>query len=77
MQKTTDQVELEHYNTYLRSKITENERVQQQEEVDAGQEYNVIQAYLSRNTLQLNTMEPFEDDPSGYSLPLIKSLHIG
>lgn len=63
----------------LRAKlqITENERVQQQEEVDAGQEYNVIQAYLARNTLQLNIMEPFEDNRSDYSLPLHKSLHIG
>lgn len=71
------QVELEDYNTYIRSKITENETVQQQQEVDAGQEYNVIQAYLARNTLQLNIMEPFEDNRSDYSLPLTKSLHIG
>nr|KAJ0200148.1 hypothetical protein LSAT_V11C600340200 [Lactuca sativa] len=70
------EVELEHHNTFLRSKIAENERVQQHE-VDGAEQYNAIQAYLARNSLQLNIMEPLEDAPSAYPLLPNKSLHIG
>ncbi|KAL4566250.1 hypothetical protein LXL04_030363 [Taraxacum kok-saghyz] len=71
------EVELEHHNTFLRSKIAENERVHQHEVGSVGEEYNAIQAYLARNSLQLNIMDPLEEAPSAYSLLPNKSLHIG
>nr|UZC49307.1 AGAMOUS-like protein [Pericallis cruenta] len=71
------EIELEHYNVFLRSKITENERVQQHAVDAAGQQYNAIEEYLARSALQLNIMGSLEDTPSAYSLPINKSLHLG
>ncbi|KAJ9567989.1 hypothetical protein OSB04_003955 [Centaurea solstitialis] len=72
------EIELEHHNAFLRSKvqIAENERVQQLN-VNTGHEYNALQAYLARNALQLNIMEPIEESPSAYSIPQKHSLHLG
>ncbi|KAI3758638.1 agamous-like MADS-box protein AGL11 [Cynara cardunculus var. scolymus] len=70
------EIELEHHNAFLRSKIAESERVQQLN-VNTGHEYNALQAYLARNALQLNIMEPMEDAPSAYSIPQKHSLHLG
>ncbi|KAH0666315.1 hypothetical protein KY285_027521 [Solanum tuberosum] len=50
---------LEQENAFLRSKIAENERLQELSMMPAagGQEYSAIQQYLARNMLQLNMME--------------------
>ncbi|KAI3489914.1 hypothetical protein L1887_45945 [Cichorium endivia] len=72
------EIELEHHNAFLRSKvqIAETERVQQLN-INTGHEYNALQAYLAGNTLQLSIMEPMEDAPSAYSIPPKHSLHLG
>ncbi|XP_057469543.1 agamous-like MADS-box protein AGL11 isoform X1 [Actinidia eriantha] len=68
------ELELEHENAILRSKIAENERLQELSMV-SGQEYNALQAYLARNALQLNILE---GGPGSYPpLPDKKSLHLG
>ncbi|KVH61721.1 Transcription factor, K-box [Cynara cardunculus var. scolymus] len=76
--RSKKEIELEHHNAFLRSKvqIAESERVQQLN-VNTGHEYNALQAYLARNALQLNIMEPMEDAPSAYSIPQKHSLHLG
>nr|XP_043639504.1 agamous-like MADS-box protein AGL11 [Erigeron canadensis] len=71
-------IELEHHNTFLRSKIAEcDQRVQQQQQqVD----YNAIEAYLARSNLHLNIMGPLDQDDapnSPYPIPPNKSLHLG
>nr|CAA57445.1 fbp11 [Petunia x hybrida] len=52
------EIQLEQENTFLRSKIAENERLQELSMMPAtGQEYNAFQQYFARNMLQLNMME--------------------
>ncbi|KAM3265211.1 agamous-like MADS-box protein AGL11 isoform X1 [Capsicum chacoense] len=53
------EIQLEQENTFLRSKIAENERLQELSMMPAGggQEYSAIQHYLAGNMLQLNMME--------------------
>ncbi|MCD7451471.1 Agamous-like MADS-box protein agl11 [Datura stramonium] len=52
------EIQLEQENAFLRSKIAENERLQELSMMPAGgQEYSAIQQYLARNMLQLNMME--------------------
>lgn len=70
------EIELGYHNAFLRSKIAECETVQQLN-VNTGQEYNMLQAYLARNALQLNIMEPMEDAPSAYSVPEKPYLQLG
>ncbi|XP_071710199.1 agamous-like MADS-box protein AGL11 [Rutidosis leptorrhynchoides] len=71
------EMELEHHNAFLRSKIAESESVQQLN-MNAGHDYNAIQAYLARNSLQLNLMDPVEAVVhSAYSIPQKHSLHLG
>ncbi|KAI3718606.1 hypothetical protein L6452_19485 [Arctium lappa] len=61
-------VQLEECITSSPNKIAESERVRQLN-VNTRHEYNALQAYLARNALQLNIMEPMEDAPSAYSIP--------
>ncbi|XP_076944688.1 agamous-like MADS-box protein AGL11 isoform X1 [Bidens hawaiensis] len=71
------EIELENLNTFLRSKIQMAESMQQLN-MNAAQEYNAWQAYMARNTLQLNIMgPPIEDIPSEYSIPVKPFLHLG
>ncbi|KAL3353908.1 hypothetical protein AABB24_018538 [Solanum stoloniferum] len=55
------EIQLEQENAFLRSKIAENERLQELSMMPSGeqggQEYNAFQQYLARNMLQLNMME--------------------
>ncbi|CAN4098010.1 unnamed protein product [Withania somnifera] len=53
------EIQLEQENAFLRSKIAENERLQELSMMPAagGHEYSAIQQYLARNMLQLNMME--------------------
>ncbi|XP_071703767.1 agamous-like MADS-box protein AGL11 [Rutidosis leptorrhynchoides] len=73
------EIELEHHNMFLRSKIAETERVQQEEAVNMiPDHYNeAIEAYLARSALQLNIMAPVDDAPSAYPLSPNKPLHLG
>ncbi|GJZ21474.1 agamous-like MADS-box protein AGL11 [Tanacetum coccineum] len=70
------EVELEQHNAFLRSKvqIAESERVHELN-MSSGHAYNALQAYLARNSLHLNIMEPMED-PSAYSIGK-PELHLG
>ncbi|KAI3785379.1 hypothetical protein L1987_44497 [Smallanthus sonchifolius] len=68
--------ELEQHNAFLRSKIDIAESMQQLN-VNTAQEYNAWQAYLARNTLHLNIMEPMVDSPSAFSIYQKPSLHLG
>nr|ADC79702.1 AGAMOUS-like protein [Pachysandra terminalis] len=54
------EIDLQNDNMYLRAKITENERVQQQMNLMPGSDYEVMasQSFDSRNFLQVNLMEP-------------------
>ncbi|MFS7938800.1 putative transcription factor, K-box [Helianthus anomalus] len=77
---------LEHTNTILRSKIAENEKVQQHLVDQTNEGYRVIEAYLARSALQLNIGGPLEGTPTpapalappsaSYSPYPNKSLHI-
>ncbi|XP_035846603.1 agamous-like MADS-box protein AGL11 isoform X2 [Helianthus annuus] len=73
---------LEHTNTILRSKIAENEKVQQHLVDQTNEGYRVIEAYLARSALQLNIGGPLEDTPTPAPAPAPyspypnKSLHI-
>ncbi|KAA8538753.1 hypothetical protein F0562_028352 [Nyssa sinensis] len=68
------ETELEYENACIRAKIVENERLQQLSMMPGhGHDYNAIQAFLSRNVLQLNMMEA---EPLYRPLP-DKSLHLG
>ncbi|XP_059280571.1 agamous-like MADS-box protein AGL11 [Lycium ferocissimum] len=64
------EMQLEQENAFLRSKIAENERLQELSMMPAGeqaggQEYTAFQQYLARNMLQLNMMEA-ASVPSNY-----------
>nr|AFY98824.1 AGAMOUS-like protein [Platanus x hispanica]AFY98825.1 AGAMOUS-like protein [Platanus x hispanica] len=54
------EIDLQNDNMYLRAKIAENERTQQQLNMMPGPSYEVMppQAFDSRNFLQVNQMEP-------------------
>ncbi|KAM0019288.1 putative transcription factor MADS-MIKC family [Helianthus debilis subsp. tardiflorus] len=71
---------LEHTNTILRSKIAENEKVQQHLVDQTNEGYRVIEAYLARSALQLNIGGPLEGTPTPAPAPYSpypnKSLHI-
>ncbi|KAI3726583.1 hypothetical protein L1987_66381 [Smallanthus sonchifolius] len=72
------EIELEQHNAFLRSKIDKQIAESMQElNVNTAQEYNAWQAYLARNTLHLNIMEPMEDAPSAFSIYQKPSLHYG
>ncbi|KAF8411940.1 hypothetical protein HHK36_004498 [Tetracentron sinense] len=66
------EVELQNYNMYLRTKIAENERAQATNMV-SGPEFDAIQAYDSRNYFQVNMLE----EGSAYSHPDQTALHLG
>ncbi|KAF5942131.1 hypothetical protein HYC85_019773 [Camellia sinensis] len=75
------ELELENENAFLRAKIAETERIQEQNMVP-GEEYNAIQAYFARNdlVLQLNIMDaehPPPPPPAAYQRFDKKSLHLG
>ncbi|OIT04291.1 agamous-like mads-box protein agl11 [Nicotiana attenuata] len=74
------EIQLEQENAFLRSKIAENERLQELSMMPTGgqeQDYNAFQQYYARNMLQLNMMEGMQH--SNYD-PLLsadkKSLHL-
>ncbi|URE00884.1 hypothetical protein MUK42_20724 [Musa troglodytarum] len=56
------EMELQNDNVYLRNKVAENERVQQQMDMlpstATTTEYEVMPSYDSRNLLQVNIMQP-------------------
>ncbi|CAL9091886.1 unnamed protein product [Musa textilis] len=56
------EMELQNDNVYLRNKVAENERVQQQMDMlpstATTTEYEVMPSYDSRNFLQVNIMQP-------------------
>ncbi|MFS7973009.1 putative transcription factor, K-box [Helianthus anomalus] len=70
------EIELEHHNAFLRSKVAES---MQQLNMNTGEEYNTWQAYMARNMLHLNIMEPMtlEAAPSTFSIYPKPSLHLG
>nr|ALF02826.1 AGAMOUS-like protein isoform 2 [Magnolia stellata] len=51
------EVDLQNDNMYLRAKITENERAQQQMGMLPAPEYDVMPGFDSRNFLQVNLMD--------------------
>ncbi|KAK9066810.1 hypothetical protein SSX86_014133 [Deinandra increscens subsp. villosa] len=70
-------IELERQNTFLRSKMEIVENMQQEKSYLSPEYYTAWQAYLSRNALHLNIMEPMVDGSSAYSIPPTPSLHLG
>ncbi|KAJ0535799.1 putative transcription factor MADS-MIKC family [Helianthus annuus] len=72
------EIELEHHNAFLRSKVQVAESMQQLN-MNGGEDYNAWQAYMARNMLHLNIMEPMtlEATPSTFSICPKPSLHLG
>ncbi|KAL3638670.1 Agamous-like MADS-box protein agl11 [Castilleja foliolosa] len=66
------EIQLEQENACLRSKIQDNEKLQELSMMPSGQDF-AFQAYFARNVLQLNMMEPI----SPYPVPDKKTLHLG
>nr|XP_016471935.1 PREDICTED: agamous-like MADS-box protein AGL11 [Nicotiana tabacum] len=67
------EIQLEQENAFLRSKVAENERLQELSMMPAGgQEYSAIQQYLARNMLQLNMMEGGVPNSYHHQLPTDK-----
>ncbi|XP_009615313.1 agamous-like MADS-box protein AGL11 isoform X2 [Nicotiana tabacum] len=65
--RSKKEIQLEQENAFLRSKIAENERLQELSMMPAAgqeQDYNAFQQYYARNMLQLNMMEGMQ--PSNY-----------
>lgn len=56
--------------------IAESERVHELN-MCSGHAYNALEAYLARNSLHLNIMEPMDQDPSAYSIHGKPELHLG
>ncbi|GFQ00580.1 agamous-like mads-box protein agl11 [Phtheirospermum japonicum] len=66
------EIQLEQENACLRSKIQDNEKLQELSMMPSGQDF-AFQAYFARNVLQLNMMETV----SPYPVPDKKTLHLG
>ncbi|KAL3641459.1 Agamous-like MADS-box protein agl11 [Castilleja foliolosa] len=67
------EIQLEQENACLRSKIQDNEKLQELSMMPSGQDF-ALQAYFARSVLQLNMMEPI----SPYPVPADKkTLHLG
>ncbi|XP_077252264.1 agamous-like MADS-box protein MADS1 [Tasmannia lanceolata] len=67
------EIELQNDNLYLRAKIAENERTQQQMNMLPHGEYEVMAPFDSRNFLQVNLLEP----PHHYSRHEQTALQLG
>ncbi|RWR96248.1 floral homeotic protein AGAMOUS-like protein [Cinnamomum micranthum f. kanehirae] len=67
------EIDLQNSNMYLRAKISENERAQQNMNVLPAHEYEVMPAFDSRNFLHVNLLEPHH----GYSNHEQTALHLG
>ncbi|KAJ8616595.1 hypothetical protein MRB53_035967 [Persea americana] len=67
------EIDLQNSNMYLRAKISENERAQQNMNVLPAHEYEVMPAFDSRNFLHVNLLESHH----GYSNHEQTALHLG